>query len=71
MGTNWLESVMLVFTLDFREFDKTLALYYYLNWLRARRSGWECNGDSGGYEHQRGKNLSSLEEHRGEGIQKL
>jgi hypothetical protein len=71
MGTNGLESVMLIFTLDFREFDKILALYYYLNWLRTRRSRWECNGDSGGYEHQRGEHLSSLEEHCGEGKQKL
>lgn len=71
MWANWLESVMLVFTLDFGEFYKALALHYYLNWLWFRSGGWECNGDSGGSEHQRRKNLSSFEEHVDEGKQKL
>jgi hypothetical protein len=38
----------LVFTLDFRKLNETLALHYYLNGRRFGLGGWECDGDSGG-----------------------
>ena len=71
MGANWLESVILVFTLDFCKFDEALAFHYYLNWLWSWLGDWKCNGDSGGYEHQRGKNLREFQEHGDVGKQKL
>jgi hypothetical protein len=67
MGTNWLESMMFVFTLDFRELHKTFPFHYYLNWRWFRLSCWECNGESGAYERERRKNLCGFEQHGDKG----